>query len=92
MLVGPCCVRTQLKIAQHLVCAAALLALGWLLWKTGGDFAQTGETTAQLKIAKAPFIYGMGVLCAVTGIVHLVLMFQKPHDRFEPAHGEGTAL
>ena len=35
---------------------------------------ETGETTAQLKILKAPFIYGMGVLCALTGMVHLVLV------------------
>lgn len=73
----------------HLLCAAVLLGLGWLMWQTGAQFAQTGETTAQLKIPKAPFIYGMGVLCALTGLVHLVLLRQKPHDRFQ---AEGTAL
>lgn len=64
----------------HLLCAAALLALGWLMWKTGGDFLATGETTAQLKILKAPFIYGMGLLCAFTGVVHLGLMFKDQQD------------
>ena len=58
----------------HLVCGAALLALGWLMWKTGHDFSQAGEVTAQLGIPKSPFIYGMGVLCAFTGIIHLVFM------------------
>ena len=64
----------------HLLCAVALLALGWLMWKTGGDFLETGETTAQLKILKAPFIYGMGLLCAFTGVIHLGLMFKEQED------------
>jgi TRAP-type C4-dicarboxylate transport system permease small subunit len=29
-------------------------ALAWLMWKTGNDFAGSGETTAQLKIPKYP--------------------------------------
>jgi len=73
-----------IKIVQralvHLLCALALLALGWLMWKTGNDFMGTRETTAQLKIIKAPFIYGMGLLCAFTGIVHLSLMFKDQED------------
>ena len=85
----PMWLRRLQQVVVQCVCAAALLGLGWLMWQTGADFAQTGETTAQLKIAKAPFIYGMGVLCALTGLVHLALVFQKPHDRFE---GEGAAL
>lgn len=58
----------------HLLCGVALLALGWLMWHTGNDFSSSGETTAQLKILKAPFIYGMGLLCAFTGFIHLTLM------------------
>ena len=64
----------------HLLCATALLALGWLMWKTGREFMQTGETTAQLKILKAPFIFGMGLLCAFTGIIHLSLMFKDQEE------------
>ena len=55
----------------NLVCASLLLALAWLMWRTGGEFAATGETTAQLKLLKAPFMYGMSVLCGLTGMVHL---------------------
>lgn len=79
-------VRTVQRALVHLLCASALLALGWLMWKTGGEFLQTGETTAQLKILKAPFIYGMGLLCAFTGIIHLSLIFKDQQD------GEGGAL
>jgi TRAP-type C4-dicarboxylate transport system permease small subunit len=77
------------KAIIHLLSAVALLGLGWLMWKTAGQFALNGETTAQLKLAKAPFIYGMAVLCAATGIVHLVLTVRPPA---ELAEGEGTAL
>ncbi|HEY1226318.1 MAG TPA: hypothetical protein VGF26_03265 [Ramlibacter sp.] len=74
---------------MHLLCAAVLLALGWLMWRTGGQFMETGETTAQLRLLKAPFIYGMAVLCAITGVVHLALLRQPPVDK---AEGEGAAL
>ena len=84
----PAALRVQ-KAAVNLLVAAALLALGWLMWKTGGQFSANGETTAQLKVPKAPFIYGMAVLCAVSGLVHLVLMVRPPAAL---AEGEGTAL
>jgi TRAP-type C4-dicarboxylate transport system permease small subunit len=77
------------KAVIHLLIAAALLALGWLMWKTGAQFAANGETTAQLKLPKAPFIYGMAVLCAVSGLVHLSLIARPPA---ELAEGEGAAL
>jgi TRAP-type C4-dicarboxylate transport system permease small subunit len=73
----------------HTLCGVVLLALGWLMWGTGTQFLQNGETTAQLLILKAPFIWGMGVLCAVTGIVHLTLIGRPPIER---AEGEGVAL
>ena len=73
-------IRKIQRAAVHLLCAVALMALGWLMWKTGGDFIETGETTAQLKILKAPFIYGMGLLCGFTGVIHLSLMFKDQQD------------
>ena len=81
-------VRLQ-KLVIHLLIAAALLGLAWLMWRTGAQFQQTGETTAQLKLAKAPFIYGMAVMCGVAGLVHLYLML-RPHA--DLAEGEGAAL
>ncbi|WP_298924866.1 TRAP transporter small permease [uncultured Ramlibacter sp.] len=85
----PAGLRRRQAMLVHLLCAAAMLALGWLMWREGGQFLATGETTAQLKILKAPFIYAMGVLCALTGLVHLGLVTQPP---VEPAEGEGAAL
>ena len=76
----PEAIKKVQRALVHLLCGAALLALGWLMWQTGTDFLQTGETTAQLKILKAPFIYGMGVLCGFTGIVHLTLAFREQEE------------
>jgi TRAP-type C4-dicarboxylate transport system permease small subunit len=71
------------KIQQgliHIICAALLFSLAYLMWQTGAEFAATGETTAQLKITKAPFIHGMGFLCCLAGLVHLAKAF-LPQDR-----------
>ena len=83
--------RQVQKIQQGLIqlaCAALMLALAYLMWSTGADFAAAGETTAQLKIAKAPFIQGMGVLCGLTGLVHLA----KPFWPTEDESSEGCTL
>lgn len=82
-------VRRAQGIIVHFLIGAALLALGYLMFKTGQQFAINGDNTAQLKIDKAPFIYGMGVLSAVTGLVHFGLMFNPAP---ELAEGEGAAL
>lgn len=71
-----------------LFCAALLMGLAYLMWNTGAEFAATGETTAQLKITKAPFIQGMGLLCGLTAVVHLVKAFWS----FEDASSEGGTL
>jgi TRAP-type transport system small permease protein len=66
-----------------------MVGLAYLMWHTGTQFAENGETTAQLKLAKAPFIYGMALLCGITGLVHLALM-ARPAKTL--AEGEGAAL
>lgn len=76
----PDVIKKVQRALVHLLCAGALLSLGWLMWKTGGDFLETRETTAQLSILKAPFIYGMGLLCAFTGVIHLGLMFKTQEE------------
>jgi TRAP-type transport system small permease protein len=77
------------KALVHLLCAGLLVALAVLMWQTGAQFAEYGETTAQLKIPKSPFIYGMAAFCAVTGLVHAVLAV---YPGAEAAEGEGAAL
>lgn len=76
----PDAIKKIQRALVHLLCGAALLGLGWLMWQTGTDFLHTGETTAQLQILKAPFIYGMAVLCAFTGFIHLTLTFTEQEE------------
>ena len=85
----PAWVRRAQAVLVHLLSAVLLLGLAFLMWRTGGQFRETGETTAQLQILKAPFIYGMAVLCGLTGLVHLALLRHPPVER---AEGEGVAL
>ena len=73
----PSPIRTLQRVLVHLLSAALLIGLAWLMWRTAADFAANGETTAQLKLSKAPFIYGMSVLCAFTGLVHLGLLLRQ---------------
>jgi TRAP-type transport system small permease protein len=81
-------IRAQ-SVVVNLLCGLVLLGLGWLMWRTGGQFLESGETTAQLKLLKAPFIYGIAVFCALTGLVHLL---QIAAPAAPPAEGEGGAL
>jgi TRAP-type C4-dicarboxylate transport system permease small subunit len=55
-------------------CAAALAGIAWLMWIKGAQMLEYGETTAQLKLLKAPFVFGMSVLCGITALVHLLLV------------------
>jgi TRAP-type transport system small permease protein len=80
--------RRAQQTVVNLICATLMLGLAYLMWRTGGQFAQNGETTAQLQIAKAPFIYGMGVLCGITGLVHVALAFARPDEQ----HHDEAAL
>ncbi len=84
-LTAPWLQRIQ-RALVNLVCAALLFGLAYLMWRTGSEFAVTGETTAQLKITKAPFIQGMGVLCGLTGLVHLFKAF-GPAQEEESSEG-----
>ncbi len=78
------------RLVVHLLCMLCLLGLGWLMWQTGAQFAASGETSAQLKIPRYPFIYGMGVLCAVTGLVHGLLAWDVALHGADP-HRKGEA-
>ncbi len=77
------------KALIHAVCGAAMLALAYLMWRTGNQFSQNGDMSAQLHIAKAPFIYSMAIFCGITGVIHFAQIVQPSA---ELAEGEGAAL
>jgi TRAP-type transport system small permease protein len=70
----PAAVRRVQGVVIDIVCALGLFGLAWLMWDMASQMAGYGETTAQLKLAKAPFVFGMSVLCAQTAVVHVMLM------------------
>jgi len=70
----PRAVRRVQGLLVDALCAAGLLGLAWLMWDMASQMAGYGETTAQLKLPKAPFVFGMSVLCGVTAVVHVLLM------------------
>ena len=75
----------------HLVMAVLMLGLGYLMYRTGLDFQTNNDITAQLGIPKAPFIFGMGLMCAITGLLHLAMLLEPLRDDAQSdAHQGGT--
>jgi len=68
-------IRRAQGFVVDLLCAAALAGVAWLMWVKAGQMMEYGDTTAQLKIPQGPFVYLMSLLCAVTALVHLLLVF-----------------
>jgi TRAP-type C4-dicarboxylate transport system permease small subunit len=88
----PAAVRAVQRVIIAFAALGALAALAALMWITAGQFAVTGETTAQLGILKAPFIYGMAVLCGAAALMHLAAMLGDDAAQHDEQAGEGAAL
>lgn len=72
----PAALRRVQQALVDLLCAALLLGVAWVMWDKAAQMAEYGDTTAQLLLPLGPFVRGMGVLCAVTAVVHLLLIVQ----------------
>ena len=66
----PAALRRVQRVAVEWLCAAALAGLARLMWVKAGQVGSYGDTTAQLKLPVAPFVYAMSLLCALTAAVH----------------------
>jgi TRAP-type C4-dicarboxylate transport system permease small subunit len=82
--------RAVQKAVVGVAATGLLLALAWIMWVTGGQFAESGETTARIGIPKAPFIYAMAVLCAAAALMHVGALADD--DAGASQADEGTAL
>ena len=74
----PAAMRRAMYAVNHLVCAAALVGMSWLLQRKAGQFAEIGDVTQTLKFAIAPFVYLMAGLTLATAIVHAAYAFAPP--------------
>ncbi len=73
-LLPPWLVQWQ-KRGVHLLCAAALAGVAWLLASKAAQMMVDGDITAQLKIAQGPFVFFMAAMCAVAAFAHVGLMW-----------------
>ena len=69
----PVAVRRLQRVLVDALCCAALAGLAGLMWTKAGQMAGYGDTTAQLKLPVAPFVYAMAVMCGLTAAVHAAL-------------------
>jgi len=83
-------VRRVQGLFVDLCCVLGLLGVAWVMWTMAGQRAGDGETTAQLKLPIAPFVYGMSVLCAVTALVHVMLMLRPVAHHHVGVEAEGS--
>jgi TRAP-type C4-dicarboxylate transport system permease small subunit len=84
-------VRRLQDLLVDLCCALGLLGLAWVMWTMAGQRAGDGETTAQLKLSIAPFVYGMSVLCALTALVHVMLMLNPVAHHHVGVDAQGSS-
>ena len=70
----PAGLRRFQDAAVDLLCTLALAGVAWLMWVKAGQMTEYGDTTAQLEIMQGPFVYLMSALCALTALVHLLLL------------------
>ena len=78
-------------LCVDVVCALGLLGVAWVMWTMADQRAADGQTTAQLKLPIAPFVYGMSVLCAITALVHLMLMLRPVAHHHVGVDAEGPS-
>lgn len=91
--VWPVWFATAQRLVVNLFCAALMLGLAWLMWSLGSQFMANNDETAQLQIPKAPFVWGMGIMCAITGMLHLAIMMGRSSDSASHANeSQGVAL
>lgn len=83
----PNVLRHVLNVVAQLVAGVVMLGVAWMMWNSAGDFASAGEVSVQLGIPKAPFIYGISVLCAATGLVHLAMVAMKRPESQDETSG-----
>jgi TRAP-type C4-dicarboxylate transport system permease small subunit len=88
----PPAARLLLQRLVHVLCAAALLGLGWLVWKKANAIAGYGDTTDVLRVPVSPFVYLMALAVWASGLVHAFKAVFDPAGRRgdQPSEFGGT--
>jgi len=69
-----------LRALEHVVSAAVMAGMSWLLWQKAGKLAAYADTTSVLRIGLAPFVYAIALLVFVTALIHVGLVFARWRD------------
>lgn len=69
--------KTFLNRLSDSICFAALLGVGYLLFRRAARVAEYGDTTNVLQIPLAPVVYIMSIMIVIASLMHLVLVFIK---------------
>jgi TRAP-type transport system small permease protein len=86
--------RLQIHLV-NLLAVAVFVGVGYLMVKHGLKFMEQGDTTAQLQIKKAPFVFAMAFFlwsCALVHLGQLVTGFLRADQADQDTDGEGSAL
>lgn len=73
----PLGIYRALRALEHVVSAAVMTGMGWLLWQKATKLAAYGDTSAILRIELAPFVYAIALLVFTTALIHLALIFSR---------------
>jgi TRAP-type transport system small permease protein len=60
-----------LQATVHVLCAAMLFLLTWLVWRKADRIWDYRDATDVLRIVYGPFVYFMAVMIGLTGVIHL---------------------
>jgi TRAP-type C4-dicarboxylate transport system permease small subunit len=87
----PVPIYRALRAFEHIVSAAVMTGMGWLLWQRASKLAAYGDTTSVLRIELAPFVYAIALLIFVTALIHLALVFSRRRDPRDETGEAGAA-
>ncbi len=64
------------QVIVDLLCAGLLLGLAWLMFIKAGQMREYGDITQVLKLPLGLFVYLISLLCALTALIHGMLIIQ----------------
>jgi TRAP-type C4-dicarboxylate transport system permease small subunit len=70
--------RRRLQHGVHVISAAVLALLAWLVWLKADRIWGYRDATDVLRIVYGPFVYFMAVMIALAGAIHVYKAFARP--------------
>jgi TRAP-type C4-dicarboxylate transport system permease small subunit len=67
----------RLQRGVHVVSAAIMALLAWLVWLKADRIWDYRDATDVLRIVYGPFVYFMAVMIGLTGLIHLYKAFRR---------------